>query len=163
MSAPIGLSKAQTDEFVGPRAQAPSKLWIAGVAAQLGKPHLAVFVEPFSDGAVQARAAVGVHLSLQSSALVIAAAWADPFGRHVAGDLTKTMADKLARKSERAPIGQAPAQDEVRVRVVSVPMIFQSRWTRWDTAISIAPLKCAHGWKRSATMHADALPSVALR
>ncbi len=79
------------------------------MAAKIGEPRFAVHVEPIGDSAIQPGAGVTADLAVESQALVVAGAWTDAFGGHIAGDLAELLAHEVARQAKRAPIGEAPA------------------------------------------------------
>ena len=92
------------------------------------------FVEPFDmhhaivaglalQGAIQARPPLLIHLAPQGLLDLQLGARAQPFGRQFGGAMAEPIGDVVARDDEVFAGVVAPAHDDVRVRVVGVPVI----------------------------------------
>ncbi len=74
-------------------------------------------------GTVEARPPLLLHLALQGLPDLQLGARPQPFGRQFGGPMPEAVGDVVARDDEVFAGVVAPAHDDVRVRVVGVPVI----------------------------------------
>ena len=85
--------------------------------------HHAIVAGLALQGAIQARPPLLIHLAPQGLLDLQLGARAQPFGRQFGGAMAEPIGDVVARDDEVFAGVVAPAHDDVRVRVVGVPVI----------------------------------------
>ncbi|MCY1298096.1 hypothetical protein D9M70_475660 [compost metagenome] len=85
--------------------------------------HPAIVASLALQCAIQARPALQLHFALQGPLDLQIGARPQPFGRQFGGPVAETMGDVVTRDDEVLAGVVAPAQDDVDVRVVGIPMI----------------------------------------
>ena len=85
--------------------------------------HPAIVVGLTLQRAIQARPPLLFHLALQGLLDLQLGARPQPFGRQFGGTMAEAIGDVVARDDEVFACVVAPAHDDVRVRVVGVPVV----------------------------------------
>ncbi|STU93263.1 Uncharacterised protein [Klebsiella pneumoniae] len=85
--------------------------------------HPAILAGLALQRAVEARPPLLLHLALQGLLDLQLGAWPQPFGCQLGGAMAEAIGDVVARDDEVFAGVVAPAHDDVRVRVVGVPVV----------------------------------------